>query len=90
MPVLLVLEMNPLLAHGFLVVWESVPLPYGAPELTGRGFTETVLWMMTTESLLAAPLLTPPGTETAAVGVAVGAAVGVAVYKMLAGSGGFK
>lgn len=71
MPVLLVLEMNPLLRQGFLVVWESVPLPYGAPVLLGTGNTETVLWTMVTESLPEAPLLTPPGLEAAAVGVAV-------------------
>jgi hypothetical protein len=73
-PVLLALEMKPLgktLEQGFLVVWESVPLPYGAPVPTGVGRTVAVLWMMVTESLPAAPLLTPPGAEAAAVGVAV-------------------
>lgn len=73
-PVLLALEMKPVgktLEQGFLVCVDSVPLPYGAPELTGTGRTVAVLMITGAELLPAATWLTPPGAEAAAVGDAV-------------------
>jgi hypothetical protein len=54
----------------------AVPLPYGAPVLTGTGTTDAVLTTTTTE-LLAAAWLTPPGLETADEGAAPPAPVAV-------------
>ena len=70
-PVLLALEMMPVakpLEQGFLVL-VAVPLPKGAPVLTGMGTTETLL--KTTPGSLLAAWSTPPRLVAILEGVAV-------------------